>query len=196
MNISLSDTSPKILNICVLGQSNTGKTALINRFINGKFPTVHDTTIEDQFNLPTIIDGIDCQLNITDTAGNADYQSMLDTWISNSEGFILVYSVEDKESFIYVCMIYERIVKIKISKRFSVIIVGNKCELEDKRKVTKEEVEKYCRGLNLQCMEISANKDTNVKETFLTLAKGLLKMKYPQYFKDEEETEKKKCYCF
>ena len=79
------------LKIAVLGKSLVGKSALTYRFINDKFPTDHDTTIEDQYSIPTQIDGIECRLEILDTAGQDDYQSMLDTWINSADGFILVY---------------------------------------------------------------------------------------------------------
>jgi GTPase SAR1 family protein len=52
------------LKIAVLGKSLVGKSALTYRFINDKFPTEHDTTIEDQFRVNVAIEGIDCRLGI------------------------------------------------------------------------------------------------------------------------------------
>ena len=87
------------LKIAVLGKSLVGKSALTYRFISDKFPTEHDTTIEDQYKINTTIDEYNCKLEILDTAGQDDYQSMLDTWIGFAEGFVLVYSIDDRESF-------------------------------------------------------------------------------------------------
>ena len=87
------------LKIAVLGQTLVGKSALTFRFINNKFPNEHDTTIEDAYSIPAKIDDINCQLEILDTAGQDDYQTMLDTWINSCDGFILVYSIDNKESF-------------------------------------------------------------------------------------------------
>ena len=87
------------LKIAVLGQTLVGKSALTFRFINDKFPNEHDTTIEDSYSFTAKIDGINCQLEILDTAGQDDYQTMLDTWINSSDGFILVYSIDNKDSF-------------------------------------------------------------------------------------------------
>ena len=119
------------LKIAVLGKSLVGKSALTYRFINDKFPTDHDTTIEDQYSIPTQIDGIECRLEILDTAGQDDYQSMLDTWINSADGFILVYSIDDKDSFDSTRMRYERIIKNKGTSGYAIIIVGNKCEKEN-----------------------------------------------------------------
>ena len=183
------------LKIGVLGNSMVGKSALTFRFINNKFPTEHDTTIEDSYSIPTRINDYDCQLEILDTAGQDDYQTMLDTWINTCEGFLLVYSIDRKESFEGVKNKYERIKQIKNGQKFSVVVVGNKCDLEDSRQVDKDEVEKYCKNNNLKFMESSALKTINVKESFLTVAQELIKIKFPGK-NGETDENKKRCYCF
>jgi GTPase SAR1 family protein len=50
------------LKIAVLGKSLVGKSALTYRFINDKFPTEHDTTIEDQYRVNVKIENFDCRL--------------------------------------------------------------------------------------------------------------------------------------
>ena len=55
----------KEFKIAVLGKSLVGKSALTFRFINDKFPTDHDTTIEDQYRIDVNIDGYDCRLGNT-----------------------------------------------------------------------------------------------------------------------------------
>lgn len=182
------------LKIAVLGKSLVGKSALTYRFINDKFPNEHDTTIEDQYRIPIKIDGYDCRMEILDTAGQDDYQSMLDMWIGFAQGFILVYSIDDKESFESTRMRYERIVKNKQNQNYSIIIVGNKCDLEDKRKVSREEAESYCNGLNVYFLEVSALDRINVKETFLTVAKDMLNKLLPQPALIDDK--KKRCFCF
>ena len=185
------------LKIAVLGQSMVGKSALTFRFINNKFPTEHDTTIEDSYSIPAKIDDIQCQLEILDTAGQDDYQTMLDTWINSADGFILVYSIDNKESFESTKTRYDRIMKLKEGQKVSIIVVGNKCDLEDKRQVTKDEVEKYCKGNKINFLEASALNTINVKESFLTVARGLLQLNFPEkYTKSDGNIGKKKCGCF
>ena len=168
------------LKLAVLGQTLVGKSALTYRYISDKFPTEHDTTIEDQYKINTTIDEHNCRLEILDTAGQDDYQSMLDTWINFAEGFVLVYSIDDRESFESLKDKYDRVVKNKSDDVYSVIIVGNKCDLEDKRKVTKEEGESYAKSKGVDFMEVSALKTINVKETFVKLAHNLLEKKVTQ----------------
>ena len=85
------------LKLAVLGQTLVGKSALTYRFISDKFPTEHDTTIEDQYKITTTIDEQICRLEILDTAGQDDYQSMLDTG-----------STSLKVSFLYIQLTIER----------------------------------------------------------------------------------------
>ena len=186
------------LKIAVLGQSMVGKSALTFRFINNKFPTEHDTTIEDSYSIPAKIDDIQCELEILDTAGQDDYQTMLDTWINSADGFILVYSIDNKESFESTKTRYDRIIRLKEGQKVSIIVVGNKCDLEDKRQVSKEEVEKYCNEMNISFLEASALNTINVKESFLTVSRGLLQINFPEKYnkKGDGNSEKGRCRCF
>ena len=185
------------LKIAVLGQSMVGKSALTFRFINNKFPTEHDTTIEDSYSIPAKIDDIQCQLEILDTAGQDDYQTMLDTWINSADGFILVYSIDNKESFESTKTRYDKIMKLKEGQKVFIIIVGNKCDLEEKRQVSKEEVANYCKESKIDFLEASALNTINVKESFLGVARGLLQINFTEkYKKNDGEIGKKRCYCF
>ena len=185
------------LKIAVLGQSMVGKSALTFRFINNKFPTEHDTTIEDAYSIPAKIDDTQCQLEILDTAGQDDYQTMLDTWINSADGFILVYSIDNKESFESTKTRYERILKLKVDQKVSIIIAGNKCDLEENRQVSREEVENFCRTNKINFLETSALKTINVKEIFLYVARGLLQINFPEKYKNnDKEAGKKRCFCF
>ena len=186
------------LKIAVLGQSMVGKSALTYRFINNKFPTEHTTTIEDAYSIPAKIDDIHCQLEILDTAGQDDYQTMLDTWINSADGFILVYSIDNKESFESIKTKFERISKLKVDKKVSVVVAGNKCDLEENRKVKRDDVENFCNKNKINFLETSALKTINVREAFLCVARGLLEIQFPEKYskKGDNSERKKKCYCF
>ena len=198
MSVSSSSSIEKAipLKIAVLGESMVGKSALAFRFIKNKFPKEHDTTIEDSYSIPAKIDDIQCQFEILDTAGLENYQAMLDTWINSVEGFILVYSIDKKITFESIKMRYEMIVELKRDKIYSIIIVGNKCDLEESREVSREEVENFCNTNNIFFLESSALKIINVKEIFLCVARGLLKQYFPEKFnKNDGGDNSKNCYC-
>ena len=181
------------LKIAVLGQSMVGKSALTFRFINNKFPTEHDTTIEDSYSVPAKIDDINCQLEILDTAGQDDYQTMLDTWIEFGNCYLLVYSIDDLESFNSLKKKYERICQIKNNENFSVVILGNKCDLpENERKVQKTEVENYCKSISVEFMETSALNKINVKEAFSAVVHDYL----IKSSSNDNKTGRFSCPCF
>ena len=173
----------KRLRICVLGKTMVGKTCLINRYLNGKYQVEHDRTIEEQYSKYLKIKDQECMFEITDTGGLDEYLSSLDIWINNSDGFLLVYSINDKDSFDGIKMRYDKILKYKKSKKFCALMVGNKTDLEsgeqkEERKVNKEEVDKFCEENKLECFEVSAKNNDNINQIFQTLGENIFDMKY------------------
>jgi small GTP-binding protein len=201
-----SETASKIYNnikefkIAVIGKSLVGKSALTFRFINDRFPTEHDTTIEDQYRIDINIDGYDCRLgkfiylDILDTAGQDDYQTMLDSWISYVDGFVLVYSIDDRESYEVLKNRYDRILKNKPGECPCMIMVGNKCDLEGNRKVQKKSAEDNALNLGIKFIEASALEKINIKEVFLSVARDLLHRSLRVV--ESQEDKKNRCYCF
>jgi len=122
---------------------------------------------------------------------------MFDSWIGFAEGFLLVYAIDDRDSFEEIIVKYNRIVKNKTKEKPSIIIVANKCDLDDKRKVETKEAEDLANSLGVKFMEVSALQKINVKEGFLILAKELLlkKGKLESSLRDDSNV-RKKCYCF
>ena len=186
----------KRLRICVLGKTMVGKTCLINRFLNGKYQAEHDRTIEEQYSKYLKIKDEECMFEITDTGGLDEYLSSLDIWINNSDGFLLVYSINDKDSFDGIKMRYEKILKYKKSKKFCSLVVGNKTDLEsgeqkEERKVNKEEVDKFCEENKLECFEVSAKNNDNINQIFQKLGENVFIIKY----RDRKEENKFCCFC-
>ncbi len=163
------------LKLVVLGKSLVGKSALTFRFINDQFPKEHDTTIEDQYKTTINIDGYQVKLEILDTAGQDDYQSMQETWINYGAGFLLIYSIDDMESFNEVKKKLDKVILIKSKDIYSCIIVGNKCDLGDNvRKVPKSMAEEFAKSKNVPFLEASALSTINVREAFMKVAHDLM----------------------
>jgi len=179
--------------LVILGRSLVGKSAITFRFINDVFPKDHDTTIEDQYQRTVIIDGYKCNLEILDTAGQDDYQTMLETWVNFGSGFLLVYSIDDHYSFEDIQLKYNKIVLLKEKELYSCILVGNKCDLDDEcRKVSKKEAEEYAKSKGISFLEVSALNKINIKESFLTLVHDLIEKKHG---KDKKSVVEKMCGC-
>ena len=134
-------------------------------------------------------------IDILDTAGQDDYQTMLDSWIAYADGFILVYAIDDRESYDVIKSRYDRIVKTKKIEKPCIIMVGNKCDLVENRKIGKAEAEELTKMLGVSFMEVSALEKINVKECFLGIAQELLHNSLSIHTNNDEKT-KKRCYCF
>ena len=193
MSVQDKENASINIKIAILGKTLVGKSAITYRLICDKFPTEHDTTVEDQYKVNMTIDGKRCDLEILDTAGQDDYQTMLDTWIEFGNCYLLVYSIDDMGTFNAVKKKYERICQIKANEEFSVILVGNKCDLpESQRKVTTAEAEEYAKSQGIEFLETSALNKINVKEAFTIVVHNYL-------LKNENKAPKKStfsCPCF
>jgi len=125
-------------NIVVIGGSSVGKTSLLSRFVTGTFSEDYDPTIEESFQKQVEIDGEEFVLDIVDTGGQEFFfdRANLDKYFENAEGFLMVYSIVDKNSFAELQQFKEGIEKKKGKKEVPMMIVGNKVDLENQRQNT------------------------------------------------------------
>ncbi len=159
--------------ILVLGDSSVGKTTLLLKYVDGYFPTLYVATIGVEFKTKKInVDGIDITLQIWDTAGQERFRSVTKSFLKGADGIIYVYDVTNKESFdnlkTWINTAEESITD------FKKIIIGNKIDIEDKKKVSTEMLEKFCEKQNLKGLETSAKNGTNVNEMFELLTKMII----------------------
>ena len=164
------------INIVTLGETSVGKSSLTCRFLYGKFLENYDETIEDRYEMNQTKENPKYHLYIYDTGGNGDLKkSYLETWIKNNNCFLLVYSIDDANSFKELKANCELIFQIKKNEIFSIILVGNKCDLKSERKVTEEEGKKFAKSKGILFSEASALEDFNAKDVFLKVIKDYLK---------------------
>ena len=153
--ILLENSKFKQIKLSVLGRGNVGKSSLTYKYINYNTPGVHDPTIEDKYKTVAEIDGQSCEIDILDTAGQDDYQTMLDNWINYGQGFLLVFAVNDKESLNRLEKLRERILKIK-KDNCPIVIVGNKCDLIEERVISESEAKELAKIWGANYIETSA----------------------------------------
>ncbi|KAL0180233.1 hypothetical protein M9458_025675, partial [Cirrhinus mrigala] len=199
----------------ILGSTKVGKTAIVSRFLNGRFEEQYTPTIEDFHRKLYSIKGDVYQLDILDTSGNHPFpamrrlsiltgkysdrelncctfklnsrlkQCLTTLFILSPTGdvFILVFSLDNRESFYEVQRLKQQIYetksclknKTKENVDVPLVICGNKGDREFYREVQREEIEQLIAG-DEQCayFEISAKRNTNVDQMFqrlFTLAK-------------------------
>ncbi|KAK2507058.1 hypothetical protein MC885_004970 [Smutsia gigantea] len=85
--------------LVMLGAGGVGKSAMTMQFISHRFPEDHDSTIDDAYKIQICIDDETANLDILDTAGQAECTAMRDQYMRAGEGFIICYSITDRRSF-------------------------------------------------------------------------------------------------
>uniref|UniRef100_M4B103 RAP2B, member of RAS oncogene family n=1 Tax=Xiphophorus maculatus TaxID=8083 RepID=M4B103_XIPMA len=121
--------------VVVLGSGGVGKSALTVQFVTGSFIEKYDPTIEDFYRKEIEVDSSPSVLEILDTAGTEQFASMRDLYIKNGQGFILVYSLVNQQSFQDIKPMRDQIIRVKRYERVPMILVGNKVDLEGEREV-------------------------------------------------------------
>ncbi|KAI2519587.1 RIT1 isoform 5, partial [Pan troglodytes] len=125
--------------LVMLGAGGVGKSAMTMQFISHRFPEDHDPTIEDAYKIRIRIDDEPANLDILDTAGQAEFTAMRDQYMRAGEGFIICYSITDRRSFHEVREFKQLIYRVRRTDDTPVVLVGNKSDLKQLRQVTKEE---------------------------------------------------------
>ncbi|KAB5537183.1 hypothetical protein PHYPO_G00115940 [Pangasianodon hypophthalmus] len=156
--------------LVVLGSGGVGKSALTVQFVQGIFVEKYDPTIEDSYRKQVEVDGQQCMLEILDTAGTEQFTAMRDLYMKNGQGFALVYSITAQSTFNDLQDLREQILRVKDTEDVPMILVGNKCDLEDERVVGKEQGQNLARQWN-HCafLESSAKSKINVLDIFYDL---------------------------
>ncbi|CCH43867.1 Ras-related protein [Wickerhamomyces ciferrii] len=159
--------------LVVVGGGGVGKSALTIQFIQSHFVDEYDPTIEDSYRKQVAIDNEVALLDILDTAGQEEYSAMREQYMRTGEGFLLVYSVTERESYNELLTFFQQILRVKDSEDVPVLLVGNKSDLTEERSVSFEEGEKLAKQFNCKFLETSAKQGINVDNAFFDLVRRI-----------------------
>lgn len=170
---------PNFLKVVILGDGAVGKSALMNRFVNNKFDSQSFHTIGVEFlNKDVKVGGVSYTLQIWDTAGQERFKSLRTPFYRGSDICILVYSVDDEQSF-YNLETWRKeflyYADVKDADAFPFIVLGNKIDLRT-RAIPREEVETWCGANAVPYYETSAKDATNVDLAFVASVERLMKL--------------------
>uniref|UniRef100_A0A3Q1FWE9 small monomeric GTPase n=1 Tax=Acanthochromis polyacanthus TaxID=80966 RepID=A0A3Q1FWE9_9TELE len=137
--------------LLILGAQNTGKTALCVRFITKRFIGEYDHKKEVTYRCSRAVDQETVDLEILDVACKSSVAS-LESSIRWADGFLLLYSITQRRSFLEVPRLKTLIDKTKHSLIVPTVLVANKADLEIGREVTTEEGQRLAKDLRfLSC---------------------------------------------
>jgi len=179
--------------IVVLGSGGVGKSAITVQFVQGVFVEKYDPTIEDSYRKNVEVDGSQYLLEILDTAGTEQFTAMRDLYMKDGQGFVLVYSIIAQSTFSDLQDIRDQIVRVKDKEDFPACLVGNKCDLEDQRVITKQDGQNLASKFgHCSYFEASAKQSINIKDLFYDLVRQMNKAYGKKSAKDTGGSGKKK----
>ena len=176
--------------LLLIGNSSVGKSSLLFRFVENVWDDSFVPTIGVDFvsNLLSVIlifiykqklktlevNGKKVKLQIWDTAGQERFKNITASYYRGGNGVLVVYDITERESFDNLNSWLIEIEK-NANKNVYKLLIGNKCDLEDKRKVSYQEGKDFAESNGMKFMETSAKTASKVQEAFELLTNEIIK---------------------
>ena len=160
--------------VVFLGDTSVGKSCLAVRFVRNDFFEFQEPTIGAAFLAKKFTLNDTCyKFEIWDTAGQERYRSLAPMYYRGAKAAVVVYDITSEDTF-KGAKSWIKELKTK-TKNCVVLLVGNKVDLIENRKVDIDMVEDFIKNHNLIYLETSAKTGKNVEEIFKTIGKNLPK---------------------
>ncbi|CAL9091801.1 ras-related protein RHN1-like isoform X2 [Musa acuminata AAA Group] len=183
----------------LLGDMGTGKTSIVLRFVKGQYFDSQESTIGAAFfsQVLSLNEGI-VKFDIWDTAGQERYRSLVPMYYHGAAAAIIVYDISNMDSYVRAKK-WVRELQRQGNPYLIMALVGNKIDLEAKRKVESEEGLQYAQENGLFFIETSAKTAENINELFYEIAKRLAKARPPQSsgmnLSNETQVRERRLFC-
>ncbi|ELV09863.1 NF-kappa-B inhibitor-interacting Ras-like protein 1 [Tupaia chinensis] len=187
--------------VVVCGLLSVGKTAILEQLLYGNHTigTEDCGTMEDVYMASVETDrGVKEQLHLYDTRGLQEGVELPKHYFSFADGFVLVYSVNNLESFQRVELLKKEIDKFKDKKegtglsqlqelpccvkygcykpyrhQVAIVVLGNKIDLSEQRQVDAEVAQQWARSEKVRLWEVTVTDRKTLMEPFTLLASKL-----------------------
>jgi small GTP-binding protein len=168
-----------IVKIVLIGDSGVGKSNLLLRYLKNEFVWDSKATVGVEFGSKKFkIENHNVKAQIWDTAGQERYRSITNAYYKGSKGALVVYDISRKVTFENVDKWISDLRK-NSDPDVMIILVGNKCDLQEEREVTTREGQdkakinsKTCFTLDVAFLETSARNGDNVETGFSLMIGG------------------------
>ena len=173
----MEDNYDLTLKILIVGDSSVGKTNFMTRFIENKFSEGYMTTSGIDLQTTDIqIKNKKIRIQLWDTAGQEKYKSITKNLFLKVMGAIIIYDITSEKSYIN-CKMWVQMIKEECGSHMKIIIVGNKSDLNDQRKIDEEEVMNYAKEQNTQYIETSCKTGENIRKAVSILCEKIMENK-------------------
>ncbi|KAJ5073683.1 ras-like protein [Anaeramoeba ignava] len=184
---------PTKYSAAIIGDGAVGKSCMTLRFLQDKFSEDYHPTIEELYRKNIMIDEEPFLLELRDTAGQEEFHSVMDRYLQNSDGFVVVYSITSFTSLQKATKLLQSIITTR-SLGIPIVIAGNKSDLEQDRKIEPKQGEELADQYQAKFFECSAKTGTNVALCFEALVRRIKEYKSkPAVTDDPTPSQSKSC---
>ena len=156
--------------IILIGSSKSGKTSLINKLLNNEF----NENLEETIGAKTqIFEYENYLINFWDISGNPQSKSLLSLYLPNSDGIIFFVDITNSNSLKEIIEKYETCINI-CPKSFK-LLISSKEDLENFRKINKEEIIQFAEDHDMELINISNKNNINLDLIFPYIIKNIPK---------------------
>lgn len=163
----------RVPKVVVFGSPGVGRSSLIQQFVQGSVIDDFDPTIEDRYRRRCCLERFQGFVEVLDTSDEC-CSALRDLYLQTADGFICVYSITSAVSFHELPAIFRSIERVKGGEPCPIIIVGNKCDLEDEREVETVAAQRIAKEKNCPFFETSATARINVEDAFFQIIQDIL----------------------
>ena len=204
------DSYEMMVKVVLVGDSGVGKTNIMSKYLKNEFREDSKATVGVEFGSKQFnIQGHQIKAQIWDTAGQERYKAITSAYYKGAKGAFVVYDITRKNTFDSANR-WVSDISAAADKKITLLLIGNKSDLEDQRQVTKEQGEEKAKELGLAFMETSACSGDNLEKAFQLMINEVFKKCQEDIAgeteenpvkpgsdivldKDKGKTEKKKC---
>ena len=203
-----------IFKIVLIGDTSVGKTNILSKYLTNEFDPDSKATVGVEFGTKDFkIENNIVKVQIWDTAGQERYRSITNAYYKGAKGSLLVYDITNPKSFENLDKWLSDL-KTNGEEKISIILLGNKTDLEEERKITTEQGKEKAEFYKLAFIETSALNGNNIEKAFNELITDVYKNHHELFekqakveitdkaidlenvSKNKENNEEKKFCCF
>lgn len=179
-----------LFKVILIGDSGVGKSNILSRYILDEFNIDTKATVGVEFGSKMIEKDPQTKIKVQiwDTAGQERYKSITNAYYKGAKGAFVVYDISRKDTFDNVDKWFSEL-KGNSDENVFVVLIGNKCDMEDQREVSIAEGKRKSEELKTAFMETSAMQAVNIDEAFGLMVDEIYKKVKPALGKPGNKTK-------
>jgi GTPase SAR1 family protein len=139
------------------------------RFKDDIFLDYYDPTIQSSYKKILQFNNEIIELELCDLDGQTEYTIFSFSKFSYGiHGYIFSYSIENRQSFELIKIIHSKLTSVT-GRDIPKILIGNKCDLSNRREISPEEGKNLAKTINCPFLECSAKNNHNINKMFHTM---------------------------